>query len=365
MRILFVTSPGIGHIFPSVPIAWALRSAGHDVLMATSGYHDIAARAGLQVVDTAPAVDFGQVFQGFFAEHGQPNTTSEDHAAKLFATVSGKFVDHTVELAKYWRPDLVITTLMQGAGPLAAAVVGVPWVLHGISLAGSPETSKAIATEMAADYQRLGVDYEAPTAFLDVSPPSLRQRESAGWSMRYVPYNGGAVLEPWLVRPRERPRITVTLGSVLPLMGGVKSLETFVASAGAVDAEFVLALDGADVSELGTLPENVRLVDWIPLGSLLHVCDAVIHHGGAGTTFTALDAGLPQLVLPQMADQPLNAAAVARSGAGAVVQSGDLDAGRLSGLLTDNGMISAAKRIAAEIAAQPTPMELVPKIVAL
>jgi UDP:flavonoid glycosyltransferase YjiC (YdhE family) len=362
---MLVTSPGIGHIFPSVPIAWALRTSGHDVLVATGGYHEVAAHAGLQVVDTAPGVDFGQVFQGFFAGHGRPDTNSEAVVAKLFATVSAKFVDHTVELAQYWRPDLVITTLMQGAGPLAAAVVGVPWVLHGISLAGSPETSKAIATEMAADYQRLDAEYESPAAFLDVSPPSLRQRESTGWSMRYVPYNGGAVLEPWLVRPRERPRITVTLGSVLPLLGGVRSLATFAASAGAVDADFVLALDGADVSELGALPANVRLVDWIPLGSLLHACDAVIHHGGAGTTFTALDAGLPQLVLPQMADQPLNAAAVARSGAGAVVQPSDLDAARLSALLTDHGMISAAKRIAAEIAAQPTPTELVPKIVAL
>ncbi|HWE89853.1 MAG TPA: nucleotide disphospho-sugar-binding domain-containing protein [Pseudonocardiaceae bacterium] len=370
VRILFVASPGIGHIFPTVSTAWALRAAGHDVLLATGGHHETAAHAGLPVVDTAPGVDFPQVFRGFFAEHGQPGVggRSDGSVTKLFAQVSGKFVEHTVELARNWHPDLVIATLLQGAGPLAAAVSGVPWVLHGIGIVGSPELSQALAADMTGEYQRFGVEYEPPAAFLDVSPPSMRAADaadSAGWSMRYVPYNGGAVLEPWLLRPRSRARIAVTLGSVVPAMGGIASLRTFVAAAGEVAADFVLALGGNDISELGELPANVRPVDWIPLGSLLRACDAVIHHGGAGTTFTALDAGLPQLVLPHFADQPMNAEAVARAGVGAIVKPEELDVDRLAGLLTDDGTISAAKRVAAEIASQPTPSELVPKITSL
>ena len=31
---------------------------------------------------------------------------------------------------------------------------------------------------------------------------------------------------------------------------------------------------------------------------------AVVHHGGAGTTTTAARAGLPQVVVPHIADQP-------------------------------------------------------------
>lgn len=44
---------------------------------------------------------------------------------------------------------------------------------------------------------------------------------------------------------------------------------------------------------------------------------AVVHHGGAGTTTTATRAGTPQVVVPQMADQPYWARRVAELGIGA------------------------------------------------
>jgi vancomycin aglycone glucosyltransferase len=44
---------------------------------------------------------------------------------------------------------------------------------------------------------------------------------------------------------------------------------------------------------------------------------AVIHHGGAGTTTTAARAGAPQVVVPQMADQPYWGGRVAELGIGA------------------------------------------------
>lgn len=34
MRVLFTTTPGRGHFFPMVPLAWALRCAGHQVVVA-------------------------------------------------------------------------------------------------------------------------------------------------------------------------------------------------------------------------------------------------------------------------------------------------------------------------------------------
>ena len=44
---------------------------------------------------------------------------------------------------------------------------------------------------------------------------------------------------------------------------------------------------------------------------------AVVHHGGAGTTTTAARAGAPQVVVPQIADQPYWAGRVAELGIGA------------------------------------------------
>jgi vancomycin aglycone glucosyltransferase len=44
---------------------------------------------------------------------------------------------------------------------------------------------------------------------------------------------------------------------------------------------------------------------------------AVIHHGGAGTTTTAAQAGVPQVIVPQVADQPYWARQLGRLGIGA------------------------------------------------
>jgi vancomycin aglycone glucosyltransferase len=44
---------------------------------------------------------------------------------------------------------------------------------------------------------------------------------------------------------------------------------------------------------------------------------AVVHHGGSGTTTAAARAGVPQVVVPQVVDQPYTAARVAELGIGA------------------------------------------------
>lgn len=371
MRVLVVASPGVGHIFPTITTAWALRAAGHEVLFASGGNTPQIAAAGLPVVDTAPGVDFPTVFRtaiarsGFEGWGGGPEAAKPEFAARLFGIVSSHFVEHTVALARDWRPDLVMYTPLQGAGPLAAAVLGVPSVVHEISIGQAASMGDALAAAMSEDYDRFGVTAPKPDAILDVSPPSLRVAPTEGWTMRYVPYNAGAILPDWVVTPRQQRRIVVTLGSVVPQMGGVGAVRPLVGAAGDVDAEFVLALGGIDISELGALPDNVRAVDWVPLGALLRNADAVVHHGGAGTTLTSLDAGLPQFVLPHGADQFINAGAIAKAGAGAMVTPEDLTAERLTGLLDDENAAAAARGIAAEMAKQPTPADLVPNITQL
>lgn len=98
---------------------------------------------------------------------------------------------------------------------------------------------------------------------------------------------------------------------------------------------------------------------------MLASSDAVIHHGGAGTTLTALNAALPQLVLPHGADQFRNAEIVTKCGAGATVAPADLNADRVADLLSDNEMRESAAAVSAEMADQPTPADLVGEIIKL
>jgi vancomycin aglycone glucosyltransferase len=65
--------------------------------------------------------------------------------------------------------------------------------------------------------------------------------------------------------------------------------------------------DGDDCFEVGEVNQQ----------ALFGRVAAVVHHGGAGTTTTATRAGVPQVVVPQMADQPYFASRVAALGIGA------------------------------------------------
>jgi vancomycin aglycone glucosyltransferase len=60
---------------------------------------------------------------------------------------------------------------------------------------------------------------------------------------------------------------------------------------------------------------------------------AVVHHGGAGTTHTAARAGAPQVIAPQIADQPYHAARVAALGVGAAHDGGTITVPSLTAAL--------------------------------
>lgn len=110
---------------------------------------------------------------------------------------------------------------------------------------------------------------------------------------------------------------------------------------------------------LGPVPGNARVERFIPQATLLPTCAAVVHHGGAGTTFGTLAHGLPQVVIPQGADNFDNAAMVERAGAALVLRPGQVTADNAQNavrrILKEPGYAEAAGQAAAEIAAMPTP----------
>ncbi|MFJ6619159.1 glycosyltransferase [Kitasatospora sp. NPDC091335] len=63
-------------------------------------------------------------------------------------------------------------------------------------------------------------------------------------------------------------------------------------------------------------------VDEVNQQALFPQVAAVVHHGGAGTTTTAARAGTPQVLVPQMVDQPYWASRVAELGIGVAHSSG-------------------------------------------
>jgi len=110
------------------------------------------------------------------------------------------------------------------------------------------------------------------------------------------------------------------------------------------------AVIGAGWAELGgtALPEGVMEVGAVSHPELFARCAAVVHHGGAGTTTTAARSGVPQLVVPHLADQFYWARRVALLGLGAPsIRRSRLDAPRLIGTLStilDNEFVAERAR---------------------
>ncbi len=108
-----------------------------------------------------------------------------------------------------------------------------------------------------------------------------------------------------------------------------------------------------NASSLGPPPANVAIEAWVPQGEVWPHATAFLCHGGSGTLLGGLAEGLPVVVLPLFADQPLNGRNVEAAGAGLALLDPDAASLRsaIERVLVDGGMRTAARRIADEMAA--------------
>ncbi|MEV4257604.1 nucleotide disphospho-sugar-binding domain-containing protein [Spirillospora sp. NPDC049652] len=368
MRALFLSTPLESHLYPMVPLAWALRAAGHEVVVGTTGPALSVAGAGLDVIDIDP--------RGRRPSVAGLNATRPDLVNNCATTVADgrpllveatrAYADDMIATARLWGPDLVVHSQLQGGGPLAAAAVGVPSVEHATSLLRTDDFYERLPELLPEVFAAHGIDgLPKRRAWIDVAPPSMAARRPGTWSMRYIPYNGGGRLPADLARRPEGRRVAVTVGTGVMAPNADRLLARVLEVAEGTDAEFVLLLGaGADArGRLADPPPNVRAVrEWVPLRALLDTCDALVHHGGAGSALAALDAGVAQVVIPSGAPNYIQAACVRDRGVGLVADLGDLDADLVERALTDVRVRAAVRAVRAEMAALPSPAGTVPRL---
>ncbi|HZZ50513.1 MAG TPA: nucleotide disphospho-sugar-binding domain-containing protein [Pseudonocardia sp.] len=382
MRFLFSVAPGYGLMMPVVPLAWAARAAGHEVLMASaSDIVDVGARAGLAVYDVIPDRDVWDEL----IETVRSGTSGHSNPFALFTLT---MTEGTIAAAREFGADVVVYTSDHPAGALAALALGVPafevgnrvsWSMRDVDFRDGRD---ALVDDPTVREVRTRFDIPdgrpKTVARVDIRPPSMGgitsdqsdQRDGVPWwPMRFVPYNGGAPMPAWALGAPPRRRICVTLGTIVPAMSGVGLLESVLTALGGMDVEVVLATGTADLGALGELPPNVRPVGFLPLSSVLPSCDVIVHHGGSGTTASPLHYGVPQLVLPSFADNPLSAKRVADRGVGLSVEPAEATPERvrsaLDRLLTEPGFKGAAREVSAEMATQPSPATVLERLVRL
>jgi UDP:flavonoid glycosyltransferase YjiC (YdhE family) len=102
------------------------------------------------------------------------------------------------------------------------------------------------------------------------------------------------------------------------------------------------------------LPRWAHAAQYVPHSLIFPHAEAIVHHGGVGTTAQALRSGRPQLIVPYMGDQPDNAARMVRLGVARTLPPSAYSprraAGELDALMSYATYKDQAARIAASLA---------------
>lgn len=408
MRVLITSLAVEAHFNGAVPLAWALRAAGHEVRVASHpALTESITRAGLTAVPVGTdhvhhelVRDLGAELDTFYRDIDFTGERGDDYVALkgantlLTATFyaqanNDSMVDELVDFARYWQPDLVIWEPFTFAGAVAARACGAAHarLLWGpdlflrmrtafrqrMELLPAESHDDSLEEWLTWTLDRFGCAFDEEVVVgqwnIDQMPPGVRlPSDRPTVPMRYVPYNGRSVVPAWLREPPRRPRVCLTVGITSRDTDHPNpvSLDEVFEAVFDLDIEVVATLDAAQRAEVTRVPDNTRVVEFVPLHALLPGCSAAIHHGGAGTWSTAAASGVPQLVIAGMWDNVYRARRLADLGAGLFLPPDELTAAGLRDgleqLLTKPSFREDARRLQAVIAAEPSPADVVPTL---
>ncbi len=409
MRVLFVANPEKAHLLAMVPLAWALRTAGHEVRVAGQpAFADLVTQAGLTAVPVGRDADLWNLLPRdpryppwhWEPEYGlpAPYDVAADPAKATLEHLTAGYTEvlHTwhkpacfpmitalVEFARHWEPDLIVWEPLALAGPIAAKACGAAHarLLWSIDVFGVTR-ARFLQLRPAADplgewlggYARMYGDEFSEDMLtgqftIDQLPASLRMSADLTYlPVRYTPYGGPAAVPAWLWEPPPRPRVALTMGlSLTDHEGGYAvSVADVLAALSDVDVELVATIAQPEAAKLSSIPQNARLVPYVPLHALVPTCAAVISHGGFGTFLTTALHGVPQLAMPWDFDGPEFARRAAAQGATLVLPADRATAADIREsvlrLLHEPVFRERAWQLRDEMAALPSPNEIVPQL---
>ncbi|MFI7125078.1 macrolide family glycosyltransferase [Nonomuraea sp. NPDC050153] len=126
------------------------------------------------------------------------------------------------------------------------------------------------------------------------------------------------------------PVLYVSMGTLVN--AGPRLLSTFATALAPLGGTVVISTGKTDPAALDPLPENVLARRFVPQPQVLARAALFVTHGGMNSVNEALHAGVPMLVIPHGADQPLVARRVVELGAGLSIRTQDAAAGPVNAL---------------------------------
>lgn len=365
MKLVILTCGTEGDTRPLAALGHALRAAGHDLVLLGDA-HTLSSADELRV----PAVPLSGDIRELFAEWGQKGSRGTARAlARLTNSHTAAWMRETLAVAG-GCDGIVASGLAGFVGLSVAEHLGVPAIGAGmIPLTPSREfpspflpanrvpaclnraslvlTNRLfwMALRKAHNQARTGVLglpargalWTDHPMLYGISPTLLPQ--PADWPVHatmcgqwVVPTGGGYRPPQALARflDADEPPVYVGFGSITGI-DMPRILDTVVRALAGRRALFWPGWNGLGNA---TLPPNVLRIDATPHDWLFPRTAAVIHHGGSGTTHSALRAGRPSIVMPFTGDQPFWARRLQLLGvAPPALSTSRLDPGALSAAL--------------------------------
>ncbi len=364
-RLLLVAPPFAGHLNPLLTLGQGLRERGFEVRFATGATRVSAIRelgfAADALLPDDPGV-FDRIADTAGPVRSNPVLLTRQLSANLALLPRAR--TELRALVRRDRPDVVVADFTAPVAGLVARERGIPWITttptpcaletrrgtpsycggwgparhvghRWRDAAGRGATRAAkrmMRVVLARQFRAAGVEVYrtdgseaaySPTTILGLGMAELELDRDWPRAFRMI---GPVTATPEPVRlPRlpPGPLILVTLGTHLlwarrDLVAQVDAMArslpgcTFVVSQGA-SAE-------REPAPTRTAAGNVLIYRYLPYDALLPRCAAVVHHGGAGITYSAIRAGVPAVVCPQDYDQFDFAARIVAARAGVRVR---------------------------------------------
>ena len=360
MKVLFVVPPLTGHINPTISVARALQTRGHEVAwVGHPGKVRPLLPSGSQLFELPEIVPDGLVAQ------------ITDRAAAVRGAAALKFLweDFLIPLARSMQPgvdaavtafapDILAVDQQAVAGGLVARKRGLPWATLATTSAGVTDPLAALPqvkrwfTELLAGLEReVGL---SPSDSGELSPHRViafttsalvGPREQFPAHYRFV---GPSISDrpettPFPFEQLRRPCVLVSMGTVNAEASG-RFYATAIAALRDSDAQVILVAPGALDA-----PSNFIVRPYVPQLALLSHVDAVVCHGGHNTTCEALAHGVPLVIAPIKDDQPIVADQVVAAGAGLRVKFGRVRSDELRAavarVMTEPSFHEAAGRV--------------------
>ncbi|MGW6015339.1 activator-dependent family glycosyltransferase [Streptomyces sp. NPDC055210] len=427
VRVLFVTWPWQTHFQPTVPLAWALQTAGHEVRVASGPeLTDVITKSGLTAVPVGSDVPVLQkLTETFTEEHQEIVDTLEKlgprddllfefadnreelltwdrmrwltrYLAEILKGMNDTMVEDLVEYSRWWKPDLVVWDWLSYAGSIAATAVGAAHArIHAeidvdarfrrnfvrVREEQSPEVREdAMADWLGGWAEKYGksfsedmvsgqftIDHMLGSLHLETNVPHI--------AVRYVPYNGTSVVPDWIRRDPTKRRVLATFGVSQEKSGdyqafSIEQLQDMLDSLADLDIELVVTLPEQLQKELKRVPDNTRLVEFVPLHTIIPSCSAVIHHGGVPAFLDSIAHEVPQLFVGRVVpDVEERGERMEEAGAGLSIPPAELSGSRiresLVRILDEPAFREGAARLREERLTQPTPAEAVRELEAM